>query len=396
MRITRRDPKLLILAGLPEGVIFPVMMVLFSLVIPAVLSFTIAPKLIKNPASTLWVPAAIAAFLSITFLVAGIGLLCRRQRLTLDLATGRALHERWNAITSRGTSREFRLDDCRVVEITTRVERTGRHRGMSGEMRLCTARLELAKGAPVELDKTSNARDERVRGVASAVAEFLSIPLRELDQAGAPDEDSEFVEQPTEPDARRHARPPAPRPELPTHSRIRVLEDLDAVEVRWRLLRSGCVVIPLTFIALGFALTATMFLLAISGTIRSNIPTSGPGAAGVGLGATILLAVAIALGMWSLAMRRAENVVRVTRDHVTREIRCPYALITRRFRALGNPLARHDSVPRSAITGVRVVASSDQIELRAGRQVISLPLFQADKDTLNLAADTLRWAIARD
>ncbi len=395
MRITRHDTSSLTLAGMPEGLVFPVALVLFGLALPGILSFTILPKLLKNPASTLWIPALIAAALAVIFLSAGVHLVCRRERLTLDRATRRARFEQWNAITSATKAREFTLQECQTIRIVTRTERNPGRRGRSGSVRVCVASLVLSRGKPIILDKSSNAHDARVRDLARAVALFLELPLHDLDQSGTPDEDTQLVEQPDSAlsNARTTADRVHPRPTIPQGSRVSLHEHPDHILIRWRLLRSGCVVLPLTLIALGFIATAALFLLAQAGIIRSNIPASGPAGIILALVAIVLLVLGLLATLWTLAMIRAESVIRVSASHITREVDCPYAAIAR-LRIPGNPLAKRDQAPRHAVTAVRVIASSDEIEVRTPDAVFRWPLYQSDRDTLALAAATVRWAMA--
>lgn len=80
---------------------------------------------------------------------------------------------------------EFELADVHAVSLERLTEHHpggGRHGGRS-EVDVCRARLLIERPRrAVTLDETSNHQDTRVLAVGRAVAEFLGVPLEEVDR----------------------------------------------------------------------------------------------------------------------------------------------------------------------------------------------------------------------
>lgn len=183
MRIVEREPARLVLAGVPGGWQWMVVLTVAGLAATVGCGLFIARLL---TAGQFWplVPAGVGLLLGQVFFWSGaVTLAVGRERLELDRTTGRGRYLVRSPIIETGcVNCEFDLNDVDGVEVGTQIEvsPTGGVSGHHGPRRyeVCRARLRIREprcAVPL-IERPDSARSEVWR-VAEAVAAFTGLDL---------------------------------------------------------------------------------------------------------------------------------------------------------------------------------------------------------------------------
>lgn len=189
MKIRSRTPTRLVLAGIPGGAGWMVFSLVLGLLLTTGFTAFAARDYRADGFGSEVVMGGLGALLGQFFFWLGVVTLAvGREALELDKAT--PVGRRGGRYVSRSPivqvprPFEFDLADVQAVSLERLTERhPGGGRGGRSEVEICRARLLLERPRrAVTLDETSNHRDARVHAVGRAVAEFLGVPLEEVDR----------------------------------------------------------------------------------------------------------------------------------------------------------------------------------------------------------------------
>ena len=129
-------------------------------------------------------PLGFGFLMGVGFFLIGVITLCvGRIRLTMDRSEGTGAYEVRSPIIDVGKPCHFNLD--KIADVTLERFQEKRPSGSGGgsfPAKVCRSRLRLRSPRRVIiLDETSNGREERVKAVAHAVADWLKLEIKMID-----------------------------------------------------------------------------------------------------------------------------------------------------------------------------------------------------------------------
>lgn len=190
VKIRARTGTRLVLAGIPGGAGWMVFSLVLGLLLTAgFTAFAARDYRADGFGSEVVMGGLGALFGQFFFWLGAVTLAVGREALELDKAPpagrrgGRYVSR--SPIVQVPRPFEFDLGDIHAVSLERLTERHpgGGRRGGRSEVEVCRARLLVGRPRrAVTLDETSNHRDARVHAVGRAVAEFLGVPVEEVDR----------------------------------------------------------------------------------------------------------------------------------------------------------------------------------------------------------------------
>ena len=188
MRVTEVTPQRIRLRGKPGGTLWMSFAALLGLTFMAASVFFAWGAVVVSKSYWPLLPLGFGFLMGILFTAIGLSSLCfGRLALTLDRVTGLGSYEVRSPMIDAGKPCEFELSQIKSVTVTKSESSDAQQPASPLEnpkrrrpAKFCVATLRLApRRRKILLDETQNGREQRVVAVATAVADWLQMPIDE-------------------------------------------------------------------------------------------------------------------------------------------------------------------------------------------------------------------------